>query len=473
MTGVGPSRAHDAPGSPDLADHAGPKADARDEAVLLRRVVAICGHLSALASQDIELASVARFLSERIGAGVVLLDRGLEVLACAGAPDPGDLLTVVREHSGVSGLHTVLAAAARNRRALTVPVLAGEVASVVVAPVSVGTDVAGYLLAGAARDHDLTEDMRLLVTEHAAMVCGVVIGRDLVVAAAAGRARQELFEALLQQRDRDESEVDRWARHLGFDATRRYQVLAVAFAEDRDQNGRGTGLATFESLLKQRASGAIVAARADEVVAIVPVPGGHDGAAEAGGSARALAQSCVDAAAARRLAPAAVGVGNPCHAAADIARSYAEARRALAATQRMGANGGVTAFADLGIHQLLLRVPDVADVRAFAEEVMGPLLEEERTSGMEYLATLSVYFNENSSPRRTAHRLHVHPNTVNYRIRRVEEITGLSFDVHRDRLMAEVAVEILAGLGGVREHGATRTDRKAGKDERSSSPAGE
>ncbi|MBO0877344.1 MAG: helix-turn-helix domain-containing protein [Pseudonocardia sp.] len=455
MTGVGPTtRAHVATGPPEHFDHAAPKVDNRDEATLLRRVVAICGHLSALASQDIELASVSRFLSERIGAGVVLLDRGLEVLACSGVPDPGDLLTVVREHSGASGLHTVLAAAARNRRALTVPVLAGTVASVVVAPVSVGTDVAGYLLAGAARDHDLTEDMRLLVTEHAAMVCGVVIGRDLVVTAAAGRARQELFEALLQQRDRDDTEVDRWARHLGFDATRPYQVLAMAFAEDRSQNRSGTGLATIESLLNQRASGAIVATRADEVVAIVPIQGalggrdGRDGASQGGASARALAHACVESAVARRLGPAAVGIGNPCHTAADIARSYAEARRALAATQRMGAGGGVTAFADLGIHQLLLRVPDVAEVRAFAEEVMGPLLEEERTSGMEYLATLSVYFNENSSPRRTAQRLHVHPNTVNYRIRRVEEITGLSFDVHRDRLMAEVAVEILAGLGG-------------------------
>ncbi|WP_028921037.1 PucR family transcriptional regulator [Pseudonocardia acaciae] len=464
MTGVGPTAgARAVPRLPAFADHGGPKVDARDEAALLRRVVAICGHLSALASQEVDLESVARFLSERVGAGVVLLDRGLEVLACAGASDPGDILGVVREHSGASGLHTVLAAAARNRRALTVPVLTGDAASVIVAPVSVGTDVAGYLLAGGARGggltedpaDELTEDMRLLVTEHAAMVCGVVIGRDLVVAAAAGRARQELFEALLQHRDRDDTEVDRWARHLGFDADRPYQVLAVAFVEERDQNRRGAGLATLESVLTQRASGAIVAARADEVVAIAPVPvrvgtGSTQAATQAAtqAQARALAQACVDTAATRRLGAAAVGIGNPCHTAADIARSYAEARRALAATRRMGAGGGVTAFADLGIHRLLLRVPDVADVRAFAEEVLGALLAEERTSGMEYLATLSVYFNENSSPRRTAQRLHVHPNTVNYRIRRIEEITGLSFDVHRDRLMAEVAAEILAGPGG-------------------------
>jgi DNA-binding PucR family transcriptional regulator len=37
---------------------------------------------------------------------------------------------------------------------------------------------------------------------------------------------------------------------------------------------------------------------------------------------------------------------------------------------------------------------------------------------------------------------------VSYRIRRIEELTGLALSIHRDRLMAEVAVEILEGLEG-------------------------
>jgi DNA-binding PucR family transcriptional regulator len=143
-----------------------------------------------------------------------------------------------------------------------------------------------------------------------------------------------------------------------------------------------------------------------------------------------------------------IGIGNPCSSAADIARSYAEARRALAAGRRMGQTGTISAFADLGIHRLLLRVPEVSDLRSFAEEVLGGLAEETRSTGIDYLATLSVYFRENGSPRRAAQQLHVHPNTVSYRVRRVEELTGLSFGQHRDRLMAEVAVEILEGLEG-------------------------
>jgi hypothetical protein len=414
-----------------------------DEAGLLRKILAICGHLSALASQDVGLAAIATFLAERNGEGVALLDRGLEVLACAGVGDPGEVVGRLRERSGAAGLHTVLAAAARNRRALIVPVLAEDVASVIVAPVFVGNEVTGYLLSASKRDQPLAEDMRLMVTEHAAMVCGVVLGRDMVVAAAAGRARHELFEALLQPHDRDNSEVDGWAKHLGFDSRRPHHVLAVALTEPRGT----TGLASVESVFSRLATEAIVAGRSDELVAIVPV-------AEAGAAglaqARALAARCVDVIAERGVATVAVGIGDPCRAAPDIARSYSEARLALAAAQRMGVPGSVAAFADLGIHQLLLRVPEVADLMTFAESVIGRLIEEERASGMEYLETLSTFFQENSSPRRTAQRLHVHPNTVNYRVRRIEEITGLALNVHRDRLMAEVAVEIYRGVGGRR-----------------------
>jgi DNA-binding PucR family transcriptional regulator len=43
--------------------------------------------------------------------------------------------------------------------------------------------------------------------------------------------------------------------------------------------------------------------------------------------------------------------------------------------------------------------------------------------------------------------LHVHANTVSYRIHRVEELTGLDLGNYRERLMAQVALEILDAVG--------------------------
>lgn len=405
-----------------------------DEAALLRQLVAMCSHLSTLASQAAGLASIAEVLAASIGSRVVVVDEQLEVLASAPATVHDEVADQLADQAGTARLRTVLAAAARHRRAMAVPGAWPGARPVVVAPVSVGQEVTGYLLTLDEGDLGLTEDMRLLAIEHAAMVCGIVLGYDLVVSAAAGQARQQLVEALLLSRDRDETEAERWARHLGLVRDREHYVIAIA--------APGARTSPIEARLARHAPGSVVVGRADEVVAIVPVSADDGPAAEQG---RAIARAIC--AGGERLPVAGTGIGTPCATAVGIARSYAEARRALAAGQRLASGVAITAFADLGIHRLLMRVPDVADLQSFAGEVLLGLAEEERASGVDYLATLSAYFRENGSPRRAAQRLHVHPNTVSYRIRRVEEITGLSLDLHRDRLMAEVAAEILYGPG--------------------------
>jgi len=416
------------------------------ETALLRKLVAMCSHLSALASQTTQLDPIVTVLAEGIGAGVAVVDPALEVLARAGAAGAGEVIGQPGDGPARSVLRTVLGAAARNRRALAVPDSRPGRAAVV-APVFVGKDVGGYLLtltteplttgplATGPPRQGFPEDMRLLAVEHAAMVCGLVLGRDLVVAAAAGRARQELIEGLLLGRDRGDPELDQWARHLGLDPVREHCVLAF----EVPQNRPGAGPAPVELLVARAAPGTIVAGRAGEVVAIVPLHGSGTRPAE---QARALARACL--AGDQRPAVTRVGIGTPCASAGEIARSYAEARRALAASRRLGQAGAICCFADLGIHRLLLRVPEVADLRSFAEEVLGALAGGDPG----HLATLSAYFRENGSPARAGQRLHVHPNTVSYRIWRIEELTGLSFSEHRDRLMAEVAVEILEGLEG-------------------------
>jgi hypothetical protein len=410
-------------------------ADVRDaelaelsEATLLRKLLAACSHMSALGSQATELTPIVEVLARSIGCEAVVVDRGLEALAAAAPGEgPGELR---RKELREPIFRTVLTAAARGRRPLAVPD-PGQRGTTVVAPVLVGADVAGYVLAGSPRPDaaaPFTEDMRLLAVEHAAMVCGLVMGRDLVVAAAAGRARHELVEALLLSRDREDPELGRWARHLGLDFDRDHVVVVFEGAAD--------DAARVERLLTGEVPGTVVASRPDEVVAIIP--------ADAEGTALERARTLAGSA-----ARGAAGVGNPCASPAGIARSYAQARRAIEAGRRLGKPGGVSVFADLGIHRLLLQVPEAADLRAFAEEVLGGIAAEGRSAGNDYLATLAAYFRENGSPAKAGQQLHVHPNTVGYRIRRVEELTGLSFSVQRDRLMAEVAVEILQALGGV------------------------
>ena len=161
----------------------------------------------------------------------------------------------------------------------------------------------------------------------------------------------------------------------------------------------------------------------------------------------ALADVCL--AHVERLFPGTVltiGIGGVCRDPSEVARAYAQARRTQGALRRLGRHGQVVPFEDLGIHRLLLQVPDLDELRSFAREVVGALLEHEEQHGGGLLRTLAVYLRENGSLQRAARELHVHPNTVTYRLNRVEGITGLDLDRYQDRLMAQVALEILEAL---------------------------
>ncbi|HEX6470107.1 MAG TPA: helix-turn-helix domain-containing protein [Streptosporangiaceae bacterium] len=430
---------------------AGPKDLGRENKVL-RELVTVYRHLSGLALQNADLDSLARLLADRTDATVAVVNEMMDVLA-AGAPGvaPEQAAETIREQVVHPRLGQVLRASRQSHRALRLPRV-GDMPAAIVAPVLVGDEVPAHLLTFDSADKSLEDDMSLLVTEHAATICGVILGRERVVAAASRRVRDDLVEGLLLGRGREEGEAERWAAHLGYQPGRDHSVLVIAFEVPRAGGGvedaeglRQRARDSIEHFFTTRASEAIISAREDEVVVVAAEPG-PAGPAET--APRRLAAVCLNRLA--ELFPdtkVIIGIGGCCRDPQEIARSYAEAHRTIETLRRLGRAGTVASFEDLGIHRLLLQVPELAELRSFARDVLGRLSVHEREHRSEYLATLAAYFRANSSPQRASRDLHVHPNTVAYRIKRIEEITGLHLDAYRDRLMAQVALEILTALG--------------------------
>ncbi|MBD0744554.1 helix-turn-helix domain-containing protein [Streptomyces sp. CBMA152] len=111
--------------------------------------------------------------------------------------------------------------------------------------------------------------------------------------------------------------------------------------------------------------------------------------------------------------------------ASELGAALGQARYALAAARTASPGGArVTAVEDLStLESLLAGVP--ADVRAaYCARTLGPLLKADTTSHATLLETLEVFLAHNCSWARTAEALHLHVNTVHYRIERIELLTG-------------------------------------------------
>ena len=306
------------------------------ENAALRELVTVYRYLSGLALQDADLAGVVQLISDRMTATVAVVTQLMDVLTAAAPGMSADKATAaVREHVVHPRLGQVLRASRLSQRPLRLPNVGGTPA-IIVAPILVGDEVPSYLITIDPADNLFGEDMSLLVTEHAATICGVILGRERVVAAAARRVRDDLVEGLLLGRGRDHTDTGRWAAHLGYDPARDHNVMAIAFdlpappaASPADLTAQRQRIwESIEHFVATRAPDAIVSARESEVVIVAAAP---DEPGPAAMDARRLAHACLARLA--ELFPAAkvvIGIGGPCRDPREVARSYAQAQRTTA-----------------------------------------------------------------------------------------------------------------------------------------------
>ncbi|MFL1377736.1 PucR family transcriptional regulator [Nocardiopsis protaetiae] len=240
------------------------------------------------------------------------------------------------------------------------------------------------------------------------------------------RARRAFLDDLLIGRQASRGAIRDRARTLGI-APPDPGVLVVA--EPVGDEGPVTASSALELAARVEPAGGepLVTTRSGRVVLLL-APDDADRAARAldGGTWRGCvpaARPLADVSAAYRLADGALETAPP-HAFGS------------AGSGGSGGPGGLLGEADACVLALLNGGPVTPD--AVRRAVLGPLLTE---SGAHLLETLRAYFREGAATV-AADALHVHAQTLRYRLRRVRELTG--HDPHRpwSRFVLETACAI-------------------------------
>lgn len=181
-----------------------------------------------------------------------------------------------------------------------------------------------------------------------------------------------------------------------------------------------------------------VAHTGDEAVALVPLPAvstEHDGS-ETGIHADALLRSVREPLTAGlgddgRIT---LGVSAAVHSAEGLRGALEEARHARRVAAARPGRVCAAGHQELASHVLLLPfVPD--DVRrAFTARLLDPLRDYDRRHRAELIPTLEAFLDCDGSWTRCATRLHLHVNTLRYRVGRIEQLTGRDLSRLEDKL---------------------------------------
>jgi hypothetical protein len=114
---------------------------------------------------------------------------------------------------------------------------------------------------------------------------------------------------------------------------------------------------------------------------------------------------------------------------------------------------------------LLFPLRDSPELHAFYAEYLGALESYDARHGTELIRTLEGFFAHHGNHVRAADALHLHRNTLLYRLARIQSISGLDLDDAEVRLAVQVALRLrpLAGVvpGGAPELPASGEDGAA------------
>lgn len=182
-----------------------------------------------------------------------------------------------------------------------------------------------------------------------------------------------------------------------------------------------------------------VAHTGDEAVALVPLPAlpeeGTDAASDGlhAGALLATVQEPLS----RGLADdgrLTIGVSAAVHSAEGLRGALEEARHARRVAAARSGRVCAAGHEELASHVLLLPfVPD--DVRrAFTARLLDPLRDYDRRHRAELIPTLEAFLDSDGSWTRCAGRLHLHVNTLRYRVGRIEQLTGRDLSRLEDKL---------------------------------------
>ncbi|MFG1952662.1 GAF domain-containing protein [Micromonospora sp. NPDC048830] len=336
---------------------------------------------------------------------VALRGGGVAGVAAALAKLLGTSVVVTEEPSG-----TTLAEVSRDGHPLVT-----EEAEAYSTPVVLGHDTVARIWVPRTVLPLLAIDVRAI--EHAATVCALEVLRARTALEVEWRLSGEIVTDLLTGNPAGLVTAAERAGRLGLDLTNPHAVIVVHGDTERAAFARVLSVA--RSLAATAQPRALVSAIANDVVLLWPAKDEADASERAGQLQRQLRRVGVGP-------ELGVAVSPLCTALADYPSAYRRARGAATIARLRGQTGTAASVTSLGVHGLLLQLEDVSELRRFAAETLAPIRAHDAARGTALEQTLRAYVAHDLNTAATAAALFVHPNTVGLRIRKIEQLLGVS-----------------------------------------------
>ncbi len=290
---------------------------------------------------------------------------------------------------------------------------------------------AGWFLVVASDPAGWPDDVRDLAVEAASLV-----GLQQARQGEAGRLRAELAEGLVRLALTDEPNPTELASRLevvGLSAEEPLVVLSTSAAGTAPQLLHGV----LTELLEPISTRVAVASLGAEAIGLAATDLGRvDNAVAALQSTVTLLEPGLSGV---RLA---IGVSAGTTSGPALRGAIEEARHARRLAEHRAGSCRVVSSDELASHTVLLAAVPEELRRSYRSRLLGPILEYDARHHSDLVRTLTVFLENSGSWNRCAARLHLHVNTLRYRIARIEQLTGRDLSSFGDQVDLYLALRL-------------------------------
>jgi len=126
----------------------------------------------------------------------------------------------------------------------------------------------------------------------------------------------------------------------------------------------------------------------------------------------------------------------------DFCEHYKQAHNALNLGDQLKKPGRIRSYDELIIPHMILSFRGETNIKNLIHPVVRALKELDEKKGSSFLKTLVAYINHNQDTTLTAKSLHIHYNTLKYRINRIIEITDLDLSDSETLFKIQLSVKV-------------------------------
>lgn len=382
-----------------------------EQHTLAQQADVIHDRLARVALEERGVAGVAQALSDLLGRPVVVEEATGRPLARVAV---GDRAVTVPPATALDDVEDRLGGDAPSRDLVDVD---GDVGPLTFSAVWLGGEAVAHIWMEGASATLAPLDRRAV--DYAGTILALELLRLRTAQEAEWRTTADLVRELVRGGPTAHAELVSRAERLGHDLDRPHAVL-IARTDESSTERESALLGVVRSAATPVNPRPLVAAIGPFVVALWPTAAGSSPAAVADDIRRGYGRARA------RRGTASVAVSSTCEALPEYAAAFRFGRGLSVLARLRGRTDTTVDLGSLGPIGLLLQLEDPSELLRFADRALGPLRRHDERRGSSLVETLSVYLDHDSNTAASAAAMHVHPNTVGLRIRRIEELLGRS-----------------------------------------------